>query len=398
MSEDPAMGDLAGALPAVSDSAASRPAAWTADAWDAHVRAHPQATYLQTSAWATVKRPNGWTPALVVGSSPASGVIGAQVLVQPLPLLPWRFAYAPRGPLADYWTAAALGAWTERLRSGFPGLRGVALVRMDPEVEMGATLEGGGDFVAELRRLGWRHAPDAQPRRTRIIDLRADEAALWSDLRKKWRQYVNRARTSGVVIRDVDPAVETDAFQVFHRVMRETGLRAGVPIRAASAYEELWSALRPTGESRLLFAGDASGETVAVLLLVRCGGRVVEPYGGMTEAGANLRANYLLKWEAIRSSREQGATSYDLWGLVHPGIAHFKQGFGGREIEYIGAWDLDLSPVGATALRLGETARGPVLRAVRELRGLGRRPVASHDANEAEAGGPPIAATEPKTD
>ena len=37
----------------------------------------------------------------------------------------------------------------------------------------------------------------------------------------------------------------------------------------------------------------------------------------MTPAGADSRANYLLKWEAIRSSREQGATCYDLWGLAH---------------------------------------------------------------------------------
>ena len=57
----------------------------------------------------------------------------------------------------------------------------------------------------------------------------------------------------------------------------------------------------------------------------------------MTPAGADSRANYLLKWEAIRSSRERGATSYDLWGLAHAGIAHFKTGFGGREIHYVGA-------------------------------------------------------------
>jgi len=350
--------------------------------WDALVRAHPRATYLQTSAWATVKRPNGWSSTLVVGSSPRDGVIGAQVLVQPLPLLPWRFGYAPRGPLADRWTLAALDAWTTRLRSRPAGLRDVALVRMDPEVEAGAMLEGGGDVTAELVRLGWRQAPDAQPRRTRIVDLSVEEAALWSDLRKKWRQYVNRARTSGVVIRDVDPADEPDAFEVFHRVMRETGLRAGVPIRAARAYEELWSAFQSTGESRLLFADDPSGATLAVLLLVRCGDRVVEPYGGMTEAGGTLRANYLLKWEAIRSSREQGATSYDLWGLVHPGIAHFKQGFGGREIEYIGAWDLALSPLGATVLRLAETARGPVRRV---LRGLRRGPVQGDRTGAIEA-------------
>ena len=65
----------------------------------------------------------------------------------------------------------------------------------------------------------------------------------------------------------------------------------------------------------------------------------------MTAEGGESRANYLLKWEAIRSSREQGATSYDLWGLATGGIAHFKTGFGGREVHYIGAWDLVLDPL-----------------------------------------------------
>jgi lipid II:glycine glycyltransferase (peptidoglycan interpeptide bridge formation enzyme) len=77
----------------------------------------------------------------------------------------------------------------------------------------------------------------------------------------------------------------------------------------------------------------------------------------MTGAGAESRANYLLKWEAIRSSREQGATSYDLWGLATGGIAHFKTGFGGREVRYIGAWDLVLSPVGRRAYELAQRAR-----------------------------------------
>ena len=56
----------------------------------------------------------------------------------------------------------------------------------------------------------------------------------------------------------------------------------------------------------------------------------------MTAAGGDSRANYLLKWEAIRTSREQGATSYDLWGLATGGIAHFKTGFGGREVRTSG--------------------------------------------------------------
>jgi lipid II:glycine glycyltransferase (peptidoglycan interpeptide bridge formation enzyme) len=72
----------------------------------------------------------------------------------------------------------------------------------------------------------------------------------------------------------------------------------------------------------------------------------VEPYGGMTDAGAESRANYLLKWEAVVRAKAAGATTYDLWGLAHPGIAHFKTGFGGREVRYIGAWDLVLDGLG----------------------------------------------------
>ena len=77
----------------------------------------------------------------------------------------------------------------------------------------------------------------------------------------------------------------------------------------------------------------------------------------MTHEGGESRANYLLKWEAIRSSREQGATSYDLWGLATGGIAHFKTGFGGREVRYIGAWDLVLDPLGRQVYGAAQSAR-----------------------------------------
>src|SRR5262249_45099102 len=110
-------------------------------------------------------------------------------------------------------------------------------------------------------------------------------------------------------------------------------------------------------DARLLFAQLPDGEPVATLFLVRCGPRVVEPYGGMTGAGADTRANYLLKWEAIRSSREAGATSYDLWGLATGGIEQFKTGFGGREVRYIGAWDLVLDPFGRQAYEAAQRGR-----------------------------------------
>lgn len=310
-----------------------------APGWDDFVEASDPGSYLQLQGWAQVKAVNGWT-AQRIGRP---GRVGAQVLVRRPAPLPWGFAYAPRGPVAATWTADAVGEFTAALRDDLATAAGrVSHVRIDPEIEADGPLDPDGALRRALRQHGWRPAPPIQPASTRVIDLRPDEATLFGDLRKKWRQYVNKARSGGVTVVEADG----DRLSEFYAIYRGTADRAGFLIRTEQAYRDVWDAFRPAGRARLLFAQTAEGEPVATLFLVRAGPRVVEPYGGMTEAGGESRANYLLKWEAIRTAREQGATSYDLWGLATGGIAHFKAGFGGREVRYIGAWDLVLDPLG----------------------------------------------------
>ena len=329
--------------------------------WDAFVEASDPGSYLQLSSWATVKAVNGWSAHRIVAevdgsdcSADGSRRIGAQILVRRPRPMPWAFAYAPRGPVAGAWTDASVEAFTATVRTELRGVAGrVSHVRIDPEVELDGSLDPDGALRRALRAAGWRPAAAIQPNATRIVDLRADEDALWGDLRKKWRQYVNKARTGGVTV--VEGTRER--LPEFYRIYRETADRAGFLIRTEGAYRDVWDAFAPDGRARLLFAQAPDAELVATLLLVRCGPRVVEPYGGMTPAGAETRANYLLKWEAIRSSREAGATTYDLWGLATGGIAHFKTGFGGREVRYIGAWDLVLDPLGRRAYELAQRGR-----------------------------------------
>ena len=314
-------------------------------AWDAFVERSRPGSYLQLVAWARVKAANGWASTrLAVGAG--GGPIGAQILLRRPRPMPWAFAYAPRGPVAASWTPDAAADFTARVRESMSAIAGlVSHLRIDPEIERDGPLDRDGALRRALRAAGWRAAPPIQPSSTRMIDLTADEEALWGDLRKKWRQYVNRARNGGIVVVEADG----DRLGEFYRIYRETADRAHFLIRTEQAYRDVWDAYRPGGHARLLFAETADGEPEATLFLVRAGPRVVEPYGGMTTAGAESRANYLLKWEAIRTSREQGATSYDLWGLATGGIAHFKTGFGGREVRYIGAWDLVLDPLGRLA-------------------------------------------------
>jgi lipid II:glycine glycyltransferase (peptidoglycan interpeptide bridge formation enzyme) len=321
-----------------------------ADAWDALVESSDPGSYLQLRAWARVKAVNGWSAHVIR----AGDRVGAQVLVRRPRPLPWGFAYAPRGPVGGGWSGDELGAFTAAAREGLvPAAGRISHLRIDPEIELDGPHDPDGATRRVLAAKGWRPAPPIQPASTRLIDLAADEAALWGGLRRKWRQYVNKARSAGVVVVDA----EGDRLGAFYRIYRETADRAGFLIRTEDAYRDVWEAYRPAGRARLLFAQTADGEPLATLFLVRCGARVVEPYGGMTRVGGDTRANYLLKWEAIRSSREAGATTYDLWGLATGGIAHFKTGFGGREVRYIGAWDLVLDPLGRAVYGAAGSAR-----------------------------------------
>jgi peptidoglycan pentaglycine glycine transferase (the first glycine) len=330
--------------------------------WDHFVRESHPGSYLQTTAWAAVKAVNGWTAHRLM----ADGPIGAQILVRRPGPMPWGFAYAPRGPVTTGWDGPSIGRFTASVRSELTASAGrISHLRIDPEIETDGPLDPGGELRRALRAAGWRPAAAIQPNATRLIDLGADEAGLWGDLRKKWRQYVNKARTGGISVVDGDES----RLGEFYRIYRETADRAGFLIRAESAYRDIWRAFAPAGHARLLFAQTADGVPQATLFLIRCGPRVVEPYGGMTTAGAESRANYLLKWEAIRSSREAGATSYDLWGLATGGIAHFKTGFGGREVRYVGAWDLVLDPFGRRVYEVAQRGRSTWARRRHGVRG-----------------------------
>ena len=163
---------------------------------------------------------------------------------------------------------------------------------------------------------------------------RRSEAELWSDLRSSARWSVNKARRTGHVVEDAGAG----GLDAFGELYLETARRVG--FEANAAYRETFHAFDRDGGARLLLARDADGRAVATLMLLDCGDRVIERYGASSTEGAAARANYLVKWESIRTSRERGMARYDMWGTDHEGVATFKASFGGEELQYIGAWEL----------------------------------------------------------
>lgn len=316
-----------------------------AAAWNRFVESAAYHSFPQLWEWGELRAAAGWEPVrLAVGPSRDVPVAGAQLLLRRVPLTSWHLAYVPRGPigaLEDPATRAALHAALRALGRA----RKIATVRADPEAQPHTA------YGQALLRPPWRAAPKVQPPTTRVIDLTVGVDALRARLKRKHRQYVGKAEREGVTIERFEGSASIDAvtqaLSDFNRIYHFTARRAGFVARAPAYYERVWATFAPTGRVRLSFA-TLAGERVATLFHFTCGERVVESYGGMTDAGADARANYLLKWAAIADFAERGFGVYDMWGLATGGIRQFKEGFGGEEIEYVGARDLALrAPIDA---------------------------------------------------
>jgi lipid II:glycine glycyltransferase (peptidoglycan interpeptide bridge formation enzyme) len=329
-------------------------------AWDAFVASAFVPSFLQATPWAAVKRPNGWQSGRVAVPTPR-GQVGAQILVRPLGPLPFGFGYAARGPIAQFTLDIdALHAFTEALRADASRL-GASYVRIDPELE-----DPDGSIAAGLRSLGWRPAPEVQPARTRLLDLSLDEEAIWEGIHRKWRQSIRKGERDGM--RVVPAGIER--IGQFHRIHVATIQRVGLPMRSEASFRTLYEAFAAAGRAHLSFSEGPDGVATGTILLLGWGNRVVDLYGGTTAAGRQLRANYAIKWAAIKAAKAAGYLTYDLWGLPSDSVSDFKSGWGGREVDYVGAWDLVVDPLGRFAFEAALRGRATWLR-LRRGRGAG---------------------------
>jgi peptidoglycan pentaglycine glycine transferase (the first glycine) len=325
-----------------------------AAAWDDFVASSSTNYPLQLSTWAEAKSTTGWTATRVIAEA-GSGPIGGQLLLRRLGPGPWAVGYLPRGPVATSFDAASVAAFTAALRD-VAGSRRLTHVTADPGLE-------GDEHVATMLDAGWRPADAVQLTSTQLIDLTQDESELWSDVYKSSRRYVNGARKRGCTVRE---GGEGD-LPVFYDILVETATRSGFIPRAFESYGDVYRAFARHGLARLLIGYLPDGTAVSSKLILTCGGRAAQLYGGLTDAGGEARAGHFFEWEAIVRCKAGGAQVFDMWGRSTGGIAHFKQGFGGRVVEYGGTFDLVVDPVMHTLYQRG---RRVFVKLARRRRGL----------------------------
>lgn len=323
------------------------------DEWDAAVNAqggHP----MQLWGWGETKAAHNWRVERVLVMEGERRVGSAQVLLRALPF-PFRsLAYLARGPQAEagreHQVLAAVGRFVKETH-------GSVALSIEPDwaadTVAAATLPSGG----------WvRSASTILIPRTLILDLTRTEDELLGAMSKKTRQYIRKSGREALEYR----AVAADELPQVMAVYKDTAERAGFGIHQDNYYADI---LRNLGADSPIYGAFDGDALISFLWLATSGSTAFELYGGMTEEGSRLRANFSLKWLAIQEMKTRGITRYDFNGLLNDGVSKFKFGFADHEDMLAGTWDLPLSPLYPVFAKALPLAR----RGVRRLRGVLKR-------------------------
>lgn len=328
--------------------------------WRSTLATLPAPHVLQSWEWGECKAQAAWSAHRYAVRNGARELSGAfQLLLRRGPGgLPFTIGYIPKGPVID-WCSPEKVEITLSLIARLARRKRALFVKIDPDVR--EDRPEGARLIDALRTRGWRYSADQiQFKNTAFTPLEPHhhdpEGQLLAQMKSKCRYNIRLARRRGVHVR---PGTESE-LETFYKLYLATAKRDGFAIRPYAYYALIWQRYlkaqkerdNPAGGALFLATHEEEAEPLAGLFLLRYADRTWYFYGASSNVRRRDMPNYLLQWEALRWTLNEGSRVYDWWGApTDPndpgdsmaGVWHFKQGFGAQLQHHVGAWDLPTS-------------------------------------------------------
>jgi len=342
--------------------------------WNEFVARQPSFGLLQSWEWGEFKKRMGWQAIRLGVEHQGQLVAGTQVLLKSSPLRLVSMAYVPRGPLTIWkdreTTILLFQAIHQTARQ-----HGAIFLKIEPPLEHS---QAAHRWVQDHGFIPSRYAN--QPRCTLILDLAPDLDEIFRKLSKSTRKKIRAAQRKEVDVR----VGNQEALNTFYRIMQATGKRAGFLVRPGKYYAREFEVFSEVGQIRLSLAMH-NGQATAVETSLFFGDKAASFHSGFLADYRHLKVNHLLLWQAICWAKEQGCSSFDLWGIPDEvgtligsgepvprdrydglwGVYQFKRAFTNQVAYYVGAYDYVYNPLLYRAITLAISHLGSVSRITR---------------------------------
>lgn len=245
-----------------------------------------------------------------------------------------NYLYIPHGPEIDF----------NQMHGGFKApiqrFRGYLKEIARDQKSIFIKVEPLFDHVAQaLAESGFKKAKkQVQPHKTIVIDLAKSEDDLLSAMSHKTRYNIKIARQKNLQFKLMDSASFDESWKLFSHTSEKKQFHT----HERGYYENLLGF--NFQEISVFQAGVFLKDSlIAVAIFLIYKDTAYYLHGASDYEHRALMAPYLLHWEIIKHFKSEEVKNYDMWGIDAnrwPGVTRFKLGWGGRQIEYPGSFDL----------------------------------------------------------
>ncbi len=311
---------------------------WQSDpaGWDAGLMQFPDSTVYQSHGWGEHRRRSGWHPQRLVATEHGQTVAVAQVLIRKFPLNV-ALAWVPSGPVGP------VEAWGVPFRAAIREAIGVRQLycRLNSLREYAET-----DAQAMLSA-GWnRPRHPMLSGKSILLSLDEGEDDWLRSIDAKHRYYVRKSAGAALTWKHGNTAALRRDLETLTRKLSEEK-SMDLHGRDAGALEILGSSM--PGAVQIL-VGYLDGEPVTGCLVLVHNTKAHYEAAATVGRGRDVSAAYCMFARLRGILREQKILQLDFGG-INPesdkarGVDHFKSGFGGRPVRYLGEWDWAASPL-----------------------------------------------------
>ncbi len=242
--------------------------------------------------------------------------IGQTLLIKHNLPLKKNYLYCPRGPIGSLETfLKEVKEITQKEKSIF--------LKIEPDLDFNHNLSNFKKSEKEI-----------QPSKTIILDISKTEEELLNQMHPKTRYNIQLAKKKGILI---EQSQEIDSFL---NLLKETAQKDKFHLHPNDYYRKM---LEKTDGMVKLFLAKHEGKTIAGDLICFFSDTATYLHGASDYKTRQLMAPHLLQWQAVLKAKEMGLKYYDFYGIDQkkwPGVTRFKKGFGGKEVNYPGTYDL----------------------------------------------------------
>jgi lipid II:glycine glycyltransferase (peptidoglycan interpeptide bridge formation enzyme) len=258
-----------------------------------------------------------------------------------------HYVYIPYGPVTDFRFKIFLSAiasaeaedlrfFLDQLKQKFPS---AVFVRVEPQEKLNG-----------LENLA-KKTVNIQPGITMVVDIKKTDDEILAAMHPKTRYNIKIAQRHGVDVQSelvVTPRYGLYVQEAIQAIV-DTQVRQNYRGHPFEYYKKLidFFALNNAKSDLkvIIYKALYQKKLIASGIMVDFGKTRMYLYGGSTDEDKNLMAPYLMHWQAMQDARNLGLEFYDLCGSEvasggERGFTRFKKGFGGRVVEYAGAYDV----------------------------------------------------------